>query len=148
MLTRSRFLALQENYYTQVCSGNSFITVIFPKITPISSFTNFTGDSDRDLQTNKLKLHCLYHKSISDNERSKYGIAKEVKSRVYISPLELQKLTGSQKFDDSIMAAPNLILCDFQGEQFEVFQLIEQESQVYGDEQISLAIELRLKDKK
>jgi hypothetical protein len=121
---------------------------VLPVITSINSFTDFTGDSIRDFDTNKIELKCLYDKTISDRDRDKYGIGEDITARVYISPLELKVKTNEYRFAPAIMAASAAILVNFQGEQFEVAQIIELEKQIYDGEELSLAIELRLKDKK
>lgn len=61
------------------------------------SLEEFVGDSPR---TSKLyTFPALYEKEISDRDREKYGLPKEVNGVVYLSPLQLVPVLGDYHLD-------------------------------------------------
>ena len=102
ILTRSRFLLYQGEFYRKLLRTPFKVTLEIFTVTPPPetgefSLDAFVGDSER---TSKLyEFNALYEREIPLRTREKYGLPKEVNGIVYLSPKQLEGTLGTFKLD-------------------------------------------------
>ncbi len=84
-------------------------------------------------------VHCYYKRQIPAGERTKYGISADTKGILYISPIELKRLMGTEVLDKN---KTNIILFDVE---YGIEQLIYLEP-LY-DTYVSAMLELKSANK-
>jgi len=126
------------------CCNPSTIKLKFIKSISTGSYTDFTGDSIRELDK-EVELKCFYLRSISDKQREKTGVSQEVTDIVYVSPIELEKKYGTNKFPDYVRNAYSNISIEFIGGHYEILDIRELEPMHNGKEYVCLAYQINMK---
>lgn len=101
------------------------------------------GDSPREV-VSTVELHCLYKRTINDKERTKNGVTQMVDVVVYVSPLELEKRTGSAEFTSTIRNSYSTISVEFNGKHYEVTNIIDLEPIFVGGKEMRIAYQINL----
>ena len=146
MISQGRFLQLQELFFKKVtlCCNPSTVTFKFIKITSTGKYTDFTGDSQREVEK-YVVLKCFYMRNISDKQREKFGVKEEVTDIVYISPIELKNKYGSMTFPDYVRKSYSQIAVEFLGKHYEIDSIRDLEPMHNGKEYICLAYQVNLR---
>lgn len=102
LVTKAKFLSYQNSFYKHVIATPYKIqleitTVKNPTPSDELSMDAFVGDSPRESKL--YEFRALYEKEISDREREKYGLPKEVNGVVYLSPKQLVPKFGDYHLD-------------------------------------------------
>lgn len=157
MLTRTTFLRLQKTFYSHItqCSNKAQVELIVPSVThnvagDLGNFAQFTGQ-EAQVKTEAGaayygKFDCLYMRTIPDETRDKEGIDHDVKSLIYISPLQLHEKWGFYSLlVPETNYGVNLRANLFDDEQH-ILQIVDREPLQFDGQTISLAVELRIGD--
>lgn len=123
----------------------SNIEVLIPEYDSdsVRSESEFTGEI-KPIKQNSIKLHCFYNRTDSDIVRSKYGVSEEVTLVVFVSPIELEKKTGSTRFSERIMRNKQLVKVKFNGNEYFVQNILYKEEFPDANETMAIAIQLNL----
>jgi len=102
LVTKAKFLSYQNSFYKHVIATPykvqlEITTVKNPTPSDEFSMDAFVGDSPRESKL--YEFRALYEKEISDREREKYGLPKEVNGVVYLSPKQLVPKFGDYHLD-------------------------------------------------
>jgi hypothetical protein len=146
VITPSKFKSIQELFFKKValCCNPSSIKLIFVKVASQNDYDSFTGDGERSVDK-EVELKCFYLRNISDKQREKTGVSQEVTDIVYVSPLDLERKTGSMDFPDYIKNAYSNLLVDFVGSRYSIVNIKELEPMQVGNKFVCLAYQLNLK---
>lgn len=103
LVTKGKFLSYQNMFYKKIQATPykvklEVVSVTSPEIPEgVFSMEAFVGDSPRESKF--YEFRCLYEKEISDRQREKYGIPKEVNGIIYLSPKQLVPVLGDYHLD-------------------------------------------------
>ena len=145
MLTLTTYQTLQRTFFCRVTDPNNraLVTLEIPEMLSAGSFTDFTGEDD-ELAVESYTMQCLYKRRIDDKARKKFGIEEKVSTLVYISPLQLKKLTGSEFLDPKIMANQSRIRVKLFNVSYLVTQIVEHEPMEHNGRSYAISYEFRL----
>lgn len=146
MVSATYFAYLQNLFYTRLsqCCNPVEVSLKYFRTSGGDKFTNFTGDNNR-LPTMEFNLHCLYQRDLNDKQREKLGVNQNVTDVIYISPLELQQKTGSNKFPEEVRNSYAMISVEFLGKHFELLSIKDLEPVHNGMEVMCIAYQLNLR---
>lgn len=147
MINIGKFKQLQALFFSKVVSScnPSTIKVNFIEVTSHNPFTDFTGDSARNVKTS-FELKCFYIRNISEKQREKMGITEDVDSVVYVSPLELRAKIGTDNFPDYVRNSYSQMSIDFLGKHQEIVSIVDLEPMQNGNTFMCLAYQINLKN--
>jgi hypothetical protein len=102
LVPKGKFLSYQSSFYKHVLATPYKIQleIVTVKEAPSPdefSMDAFVGDSPRESKF--YEFRALYEKEISDREREKYGLPREVNGVVYLSPKQLVPKFGDYHLD-------------------------------------------------
>lgn len=102
LVSQAKFSSYRSLFYQKLLQTPYKIqleVVSIQKVEPTEEFSldAFVGDSPRNSKF--YEFQALYEKEISDRDREKYGLPKEVNGVVYLSPLQLVPVFGTFKLD-------------------------------------------------
>ena len=146
MISQARFSALQELFFKKVtqCCNPSTVTLKFIKVISTGKYTDFTGDSQREVEK-EIVLKCFYMRNISDKQREKAGVNESVTDILYISPIELKNKYGSSTFPNYVRKSYSQMSVEFLGEHYEIDSIRDLEPMHNGKEYVCLAYQINLK---
>lgn len=146
MLSSKRFQSLQMLFFNKLnsCCNSVTVKLIFFTLTGGDRISNFTGDNKRT-ENKVVDLHCLYQRDLNDKQREKLGVGQEVTDVIYITPIELEKKTGSNKFPEEVRKSFAMIAVEFLGQHYELLNIKDLEPMHNGKEVMCLAYQLNLR---
>lgn len=147
MISPAKFAKLQNLFFRRVttCCNPATVTLKFIGLTSTGDYTDFTGDSERAVES-EIVLRCFYNRNITDKMRENTGVAEDVTTIIYVSPLELKNKYGHIKFPDYVRKSYSQISVEFLGEHHEIESIRDLEPMHNGKEYICLAYQINLKD--
>lgn len=146
MLSSSKFAYLQNLFYSKLatCCNPVLVTLTFFKTEGGDKFSNFTGDNKR-VPDKVVNLHCLYQRDLNDKQREKLGVNQEVTDILYVSPIELEKKFGSNKFPQEVRNSYAMISVEFLGKHYELLSIKDLEPMHNGKEVMCIAYQINLR---
>lgn len=142
----SKYKELQKLFFKKVteCGNPSTVTLSYIEVTSSGdAFSDFVGEGKREAGKS-YTFACFYTRNISDKQREKMGIAPNVTDVLYISPLELEKKTGSNKLPDFLKNSSSQTIVEFLGATYEIVNIIDLEPMHNGKEWVCLSYQFNL----
>jgi len=132
---RARYEKMQKLFFSKVTesSNPSKVRLTFKEVTHDTAFSSFTGDGTRTtkLDANEAEksylLSCFYMRNVTDKQREKYGIDQDINTVIYISPLEMKRVMGTDTFPVEVRNSYSQIELSFFGKVEEIDSIIELE---------------------
>ena len=145
----TNFGEIQQRFFARIaqCGNPTRVTLGFLKIISTGSFTDFTGDSKREIDK-AYELHCLYQRYLNDKQREKAGVVEDVDLSIFISPLELEAVTGSFDFPENVRSSYSGMTVILFGKHHEIESIRDLEPQQSNGRDTCVAFQINLKSGK
>lgn len=147
MINTLKFKKLQKLFFKQVTSScnPTTVTLKFIKLTSTGDYTDFTGDSGREVDK-EVVLSCFYTRSLSNKQRDKFGVSEDVTTILYISPIELKNKFGSDTLPEYVRRSYSQIAIEFLGKHHEIDSIKDLEPMQSDTGYVCLAYQINLKE--
>lgn len=142
----SKFANIQKRFFDRItkCCNPTEVTITYLRAVSEGDLSDFLGDSQR-VPEKTFKLKCLYQRYLNDKQREKAGVVEGVTLSLFVSPLDLERTTGSFNFPAQVRSSYSGIAVQIFGQHHEVESIRDLEPIQLLGRDTCVALQINLK---